>query len=577
MARKGLSLSEALKVLEELPSDSESESADSSDTEVYTPEPILQYESDDASAVDEDISDEDDLSQPGTSTQPQIPTWISKQRLQKTLPDFSSISGPSEKFWELPEKSPIEIFQEIFSIELMEHIVFETNLYATQSSKQFSPLTIAELYIFLGINMLMGIKRMPSYTDYWANEEAFRDPFISRHMSRNRFAWILGNLHLNNNVLQPKRGEANFDRLYKVRPFLDHLSKSFLDALHPGQYQSIDESMIKFKGRSSIKQYMPKKPIKRGFKVWMRCDESGYACEFEIYSGKKEVVEKNLGENVVKRLTEHLHGKHHRVFMDNYFTTYELFRYLETKQIYACGTVMLNRKNLPHHLLSLDKELKRGNYDWAVSSDNLICLKWKDKRCVTILSSLPDAVDRIEIQRKEKDGKKVNVNCPKAISTYNANMGFVDKFDQLISLYEIDRKSKKWWHRIFFHFVDAAVINSYILHKMLTGNEIKTAKEFRLNLIYSLCAMKESETTTLKKRLPSNPDDAPPFKVKVSADKRFSNVEHMPVKSTSRRCAYCSTKQKPRRTSFACKSCNVGLCFFQKGVTCFQKYHESKK
>ena len=106
---------------------------------------------------------------------------------------------------------------------------------------------------------------------------------------------------------------------------------------------------------------MPKKPIKRSFKVWMRCDESGFASQFEIYSGKKEFVEKNLGENVVKRLTECLHGKNHRIYMDNYFTTYELFWYLETKNLYACGTVMLKRKNLPNSLLFRDQDLKEAN------------------------------------------------------------------------------------------------------------------------------------------------------------------------------------------------------------------------
>ncbi|XP_035224253.1 piggyBac transposable element-derived protein 4-like [Stegodyphus dumicola] len=324
---------------------------------------------------------------------------------------------------------------------------------------------------------------MPSYKDYWANNEALGDESICRYMSCRNFSWILGNLHLNDNVLEPKRNDVNFDRLYKVRPLLDYLSKRFLDALHPSENQSIDESMIKFKGRSTIKQYMPKKPIKRGFKVWMRCDESAFASQFEIYSDKKEVVEKNLGKKVVKRLTECLHGKNHRVFMDNYFTSYELFRYLETKNIYACGTAMIGRKNLPKSLLAQDKELKRGEFDWAVSNDNLTCLKCKDKRCVTILSSLPDAVDQIQIERKEKDATKVNINCPKAISTYNMKMGFVDKFDQLVSLYEIDRKSTKWWQRIFFHFADVAVINIYILHKMLTGAEINTTKDFRLNLL----------------------------------------------------------------------------------------------
>lgn len=151
-------------------------------------------------------------------------------------------------------------------------------------------------------------------------------------------------------------------------------------------------------------------------------------------------------------------------------------------------------------------------------------------------------------------------------------MGYVDKFDQLKALYEIDRKSKKRWHRIFFHFLDVTVINSYILHKMLTDAEINTVKQFRLNLVYSLCEMGKSETPSLKRRLSLNTqDDTPRYKIRVSDEKRFSNVEHIPMKGTRRRCAYCSTTEKPRRSRYMCKTCNVGLCFFQGDATCFEK------
>ena len=37
-----------------------------------------------------------------------------------------------------------------------------------------------------------------------------------------------------------------------------------------------------------MKQYLPKKPVKRGFKIWVRADShNGYMCEFECYTGKK--------------------------------------------------------------------------------------------------------------------------------------------------------------------------------------------------------------------------------------------------------------------------------------------------
>ena len=39
---------------------------------------------------------------------------------------------------------------------------------------------------------------------------------------------------------------------------------------------NIDQSMILFKGRNSLKQYNPMKSIKRGYKVWSMADMDGY-------------------------------------------------------------------------------------------------------------------------------------------------------------------------------------------------------------------------------------------------------------------------------------------------------------
>ncbi|GBP55035.1 hypothetical protein EVAR_46331_1 [Eumeta japonica] len=59
--------------------------------------------------------------------------------------------------------------------------------------------------------------------------------------------------------------------------------------------------MIKFKGRNYLKQYMPKKLIKRGYKVWMKCAESGYCLDFEIYTGKEGTLFKLI---LVVRLSD---------------------------------------------------------------------------------------------------------------------------------------------------------------------------------------------------------------------------------------------------------------------------------
>lgn len=66
------------------------------------------------------------------------------------------------------------------------------------------------------------------------------------------------------------------------------LKKTFINGRSESIHQSIDESMTKFKGRSVLKQYLPLKPIKRGIKIWQRCDSlTGYVYDMNIYSGKK--------------------------------------------------------------------------------------------------------------------------------------------------------------------------------------------------------------------------------------------------------------------------------------------------
>ena len=53
-----------------------------------------------------------------------------------------------------------------------------------------------------------------------------------------------------------------------------------------------------------MKQYMPKKPVRRGLKVWMRADSmNGYVSEFQVYVGKEKSSEKGLGARIVKDLT----------------------------------------------------------------------------------------------------------------------------------------------------------------------------------------------------------------------------------------------------------------------------------
>ena len=80
---------------------------------------------------------------------------------------------------------------------------------------------------------------------------------------------------------------------------------------------SIDESMILFKGRSSLKLYNPMKPIKRGYKLWEMADMDGYLFKFKVYQGKCENKSIQnlpkfigLGDRIICQMTASVHDKH---------------------------------------------------------------------------------------------------------------------------------------------------------------------------------------------------------------------------------------------------------------------------
>ena len=253
--------------------------------------------------------------------------------------------------------SPLGVFRLFYTTDLVQHIVDQSNRYAEQvmsptTFQEWTPLTPREFEAFVGFNILMGINHLPSLEDYWKRDDVYNYHPISSRISRDRFREIARYLHyVDNTTLQPPTSPT-YDKLGKVRPLLAYLQGRFSEVYTPGRELAVDEAMIKFQGRSSLKQYMPKKPIKRGIKVWVLADShTGFFSQLEVYTGKKgNTTEVNLGARVVKDLTMDFRGKWHRVFFDNFFTSKTLLCELEAAGIYGCGTARSDRRLFPEAL-----------------------------------------------------------------------------------------------------------------------------------------------------------------------------------------------------------------------------------
>ena len=168
---------------------------------------------------------------------------------------------------------------------------------------KWEPVDVSIMKAWVGLCMLMGILRLPSRHGYWRKSKLLLRTQFGTVMSRNRFDQIWHYLHLSDNA-----GDDGSDKLYKLRWFMNFLNDKFMTVYVPDGHFTLDESMIKFKGRLQFRHYMPAKPIKWGVKVWTLAESTtGYMSRFQVYIGRDgNDQEHGLSHRVVMDLSTHL-------------------------------------------------------------------------------------------------------------------------------------------------------------------------------------------------------------------------------------------------------------------------------
>ncbi|XP_056449916.1 uncharacterized protein LOC130385437 [Gadus chalcogrammus] len=142
-------------------------------------------------------------------------------------------------------------------------------------------------------------------------------------------------LHLEDN-LDPALDKS--DKLWKICRFMDLLLHQFQALYEVTGFVSVDESMVKYKGRLAFRQYLPMKPVKWGIKVWV-------------------MAESNTGY---------------------------------VRGVQACGTVRAGRKDLPKNKeLTKKAGLNKHQFNVAQQDDLTFCV-WQDTKTVMVLSNIHD-------------------------------------------------------------------------------------------------------------------------------------------------------------------------------------------
>ena len=463
----------------------------------------------------------------------------------------------------------------------------------------------SELISFLGIQFLISYHRLPELSMFWEQQPdaGLGLGIVQQSMTRDRFRFISKYLAvaIESDGEPPRPGEAR-DPIAKIRPLVIALNDRYTHCRMPGEVQSIDESMVKFKGRSMIRQSVRNKPIKSGFKLWSRCGPSGYTYQFEVYTGKTAagLATSRKGEspgNIVLRLCDSLVDKGHIVAFDSYFTSVNLMDELEKRGINAVGTINKLRLNQPvMDELSLKQGQFRGKFSNEEPRKGLFI--WKDTRAFRVISNYHGA-ETVDVERTQRDGSKKWVKCPLAMADYNQYMGGVDTANHLRSLYERDRRSKKWWHRLFYALLETTLVNSWICFNEVAEDPVALL-EFKRSVTLGLLttglnpgldtASRAARLTVVK---PSGEAGAKRRKGRLSVrdEIRFHDVgSHRPVWSPTRlRCEFCSATtlkkgphtddSKPHpglesRPFIKCERCGVHLCL-SRVRNCFNLYHSA--
>uniref|UniRef100_A0A9J7ZVJ6 PiggyBac transposable element derived 4 n=1 Tax=Cyprinus carpio carpio TaxID=630221 RepID=A0A9J7ZVJ6_CYPCA len=485
--------------------------------------------------------------------------------VEPTQPTFRPKQKPGPRLVSTASCTPLQYFELFFSKTVLRTILSNSNAYGAMrqegTKKPWEDISIKDLKSFIALVIYMGLLKCFKLTDYWRKSQIYNLPYPSQIMSGRKFMTISKALHLSDPKVDAendkKRGTPEYDRLCKIKPLYQDMRDACRASFHPSQNISIDERMVASKARNGLKQYMKNKPTKWGYKLFVLADSRcGYTWDFFIYEGKINSEEsKGISyDSVMILANEKLLGSGYKLFVDNFYTSPKLFRDLLHKKIWACGTVRANR--IGH----LKTQAPRGNIRWF-REDDLLFVEWKDRRDVLMCSTFHKAFNGDSIKRNVKGADGVwaiqDFPVPAAVLDYNKHMGGVDLSDALISFYTVLHKTRRWYRSFFYHFVDIAVVNAFILHQQMAkmnNQKPLTQKAFREALVAELGGTGPASAPAQIRPTLSPYSHLPKY---ISGDSSIGR----------RKCKMCSYK-----TPVMCVTCDVPLCFVPKR-DCFTSWH----
>jgi Transposase IS4 len=307
---------------------------------------------------------------PAPECSEELPTIIPTELPQFKANYVENRPGRSQ-YTDLSESGFFKLF---FSDSVVEILSKETNSYAEfqlqnpplslHKTCHWVPTTIAEIRVYLGIQIYFGLYPLAVRRDYW------RIHNLGKFMCRDRFEQIHRFFSLNDeNTIPPPPNAPWFHRIQRISELIRQACQ---DAYTPSSHIAIDEAMVAFKGRSKDTVKLKGKPIDTGYKLWCIGDH-GYVWSW-LFHSKAEGVEsvsqktswprlRSAGQNatesidlaptfaLVLRLAEKLPKAYkYCIYLDNLFLNVPVAQCLLAMGIYCISTTRKKAAGFPSHL-----------------------------------------------------------------------------------------------------------------------------------------------------------------------------------------------------------------------------------
>ena len=323
---------------------------------------------------------------------------------------------------------------------------------------------------------------------------------------------------------------------------------------------TVDEQLVAFRGKCSMRQYMKSKPAKYGIKVWAAADvKTSYLYNLQVYTGKLpgNAPEINLGHCVVCDLMETLFGTGRGMTTDNFFTSVPTAEFLLRKNITMTGTLRTKKPDIPAMMeAAKGRDLLSSRF---IFSDGLAVVSYVPKKNKTVRVLSTQFLDDSVFNESHKK--------PSMILEYSCTEGGVDNADKLVREYSCARCTSRWPLRLFINMLDIGALNAFIIWmlKNRDWNQSKPNRRYRFLLELG----KEITNPNILQRA-SNPNGLQlPVVRAIEAvgvyGARYTAAQRSPSTSGQQqsrrrgRCSYCP-RSNDWKVNTVCSECKRFIC-----------------